>query len=468
MQYSFGVALRSHLTFGKFGCAALVAALAIPLAPSSVALQDIAEMTGTEIQSDARWVARLETVNRGSVHTMDAPDAGKLTDSAIDKVLAVRTSTNLHLLDASHTLGTGRPMVVNTAMKGARLVPQKVAAKRELKKAAVAMLALQPLQTLLGSNRMKAPVQNKIDPIITGGSQTQIASADTSGLALAASDASANKSSSDATSAAKAHLLAMAASFRMQKDGLSPFPSKVGLDSQVVALLPNDSQGRSLVSSDQMKQARAAARQMARVVKKMRKKKANDAPSTSTLSAYAPQEASMASAFASVFNKNHTGSAGSLIKLGKKDHAWAAFPLPKDSFSARQRKCLAAGIYFEARGEPVLGQKAVAQVILNRVRNPTYPDSICGVVYQHKHKRNRCQFSFACDGIKDRIGSPKHWDIAKQIANDGIDGKYWLKSVASSSHYHADYIWPRWGRTMRKMTKIGRHIFYRTYGGGWS
>ena len=88
-------------------------------------------------------------------------------------------------------------------------------------------------------------------------------------------------------------------------------------------------------------------------------------------------------------------------KLGRGDHAWAANPLPKSAFSAAQQRCLAEGIYFEARGEPVSGQAAVSQVILNRVRNPHYPNTICGVVYQNKHWRNRCQFSFACDRIRD-------------------------------------------------------------------
>ncbi len=73
------------------------------------------------------------------------------------------------------------------------------------------------------------------------------------------------------------------------------------------------------------------------------------------------------------------------------------------SDSASELKCLATAIYFEARGEPEEGQLAVAQVVLNRVKNPAYPNTICGVVYQNKTKRNRCQFSFACDGRSDRI-----------------------------------------------------------------
>ena len=114
------------------------------------------------------------------------------------------------------------------------------------------------------------------------------------------------------------------------------------------------------------------------------------------------------------------------------------------------------------------GQAAVAQVVLNRVRNPAYPETICGVVYQNDNWRNRCQFSFACDGIKDRIASPRHYKMAEEIAMAVTAGKIFLPEVGSSTHYYAQYVSPRWARTMEKMKKIGLHIFYRTYGGGWS
>jgi spore germination cell wall hydrolase CwlJ-like protein len=155
-------------------------------------------------------------------------------------------------------------------------------------------------------------------------------------------------------------------------------------------------------------------------------------------------------------------------EISPEDHAWAATALPAGVFSAKEQKCLAEGIYFEARGEEVKGQAAVAQVILNRVRNPTYPKTICGVVYQNENWRNRCQFSFACDRIPDLILSPWHWKTAKEIAMAVTAGKIWFDDVGSSTHYHATYVKPPWGRTMKRVAKIGKHIFYRTYGGGWS
>ena len=156
------------------------------------------------------------------------------------------------------------------------------------------------------------------------------------------------------------------------------------------------------------------------------------------------------------------------IRLAPGDHKWAAKPLPYKSQSNKERFCLARGVYFEARGESLEGQKAVAQVILNRVKNPAYPNSVCGVVYQNSHKRNACQFSFACDGVPDRVKSRKSWKKSLKVANDAINGRYWLMKVGSASHYHADYVSPKWSSKMRKMAKIGRHIFYRTFGGGKS
>jgi spore germination cell wall hydrolase CwlJ-like protein len=126
-----------------------------------------------------------------------------------------------------------------------------------------------------------------------------------------------------------------------------------------------------------------------------------------------------------------------------------------------EENCLARAVYFEARSESALGQMAVAKVILNRVKAPNYPKSICGVVYQGSHRRNSCQFSFACDGQADDVRQPAAWSQAKHIAKRAIDGD---KAVAAKMQgalfYHADYVKPKWARSMRKVMKVGRHIFY--------
>ena len=185
--------------------------------------------------------------------------------------------------------------------------------------------------------------------------------------------------------------------------------------------------------------------------------------------AYAPPAPDYArkSPFASLLKEEDEDGGRFIPPLAEGDHAWMSKPLPPHVFTAAEQKCLATGIYFEARGESLRGQAAVAQVILNRVRNPAYPGTICGVVYQNDNWRNRCQFSFACDGRKDRITSQRHYKIAQQVAMAVTAGKIFLPEVASSTHYYAQYVSPRWARSMEKMKKIGLHIFYRTYGGGW-
>ncbi len=147
---------------------------------------------------------------------------------------------------------------------------------------------------------------------------------------------------------------------------------------------------------------------------------------------------------------------------------WANRPLPASVVTAKEQRCLAEAVYFEARGEPVDGQVAVAQVVLNRVRNPAYPETICKVVYQNRHMRNRCQFSFACDGIRDRISEKPEWEVAQKVARETVSGQRYLEKVGASTHYHATYVNPRWARFMKRLDKIGQHIFYKTKGGGWS
>ncbi|MBP1859469.1 spore germination cell wall hydrolase CwlJ-like protein [Rhizobium herbae] len=185
--------------------------------------------------------------------------------------------------------------------------------------------------------------------------------------------------------------------------------------------------------------------------------------------AYGPAEPDYArqSPFDSILREDKTG--GRFIPdISPEDHAWAANPLPAGVFSEAEQKCLTSGIYFESRGESLKGQAAVAQVILNRVRNPAYPDTICAVVYQNKGWFNRCQFSFACDGIPDIVWSRANWQTAKEIALAVTAGKIWFPEVGSATHYHATYVKPDWGPTMKRVSRIGKHIFYRTYGGGWS
>lgn len=128
---------------------------------------------------------------------------------------------------------------------------------------------------------------------------------------------------------------------------------------------------------------------------------------------------------------------------------------------AKASKCLAEAVYFEARGEPVRGQIAVAQVVVNRALSGYYPTTVCGVVYQNSHRYLACQFTFACDGVRDVVTEPEQWDRAKKIAKEMLDGRLWLPEVDRSTHYHATYVRPYWVREMKKLHKTGLHVFYR-------
>ena len=128
---------------------------------------------------------------------------------------------------------------------------------------------------------------------------------------------------------------------------------------------------------------------------------------------------------------------------------------------AKSEKCLAEAVYFEARGEAVRGQIAVAQVVLNRAFSGFYPSTVCAVVYQNKHRHLACQFTFACDNVADVVREPDMWDRARKIAKAMLDGQLWLPEVAKSTHYHAYWVRPSWVHEMKKMYKFGVHTFYR-------
>jgi spore germination cell wall hydrolase CwlJ-like protein len=127
---------------------------------------------------------------------------------------------------------------------------------------------------------------------------------------------------------------------------------------------------------------------------------------------------------------------------------------------ARAEHCLAQAVYFEAASESAQGQAAVAQTVLNRLRHPDFPKSVCGVVYQGARLATGCQFSFTCDGSLARGVDNAAWARAQAIARRALDG-YVEPSIGWATHYHADYVTPYWGPTLVKLIQIGAHIFYR-------
>lgn len=136
-----------------------------------------------------------------------------------------------------------------------------------------------------------------------------------------------------------------------------------------------------------------------------------------------------------------------------------------DADRLRSIECLTAAVYYEAAVESADGQRAVAQVVLNRVRHPAYPSSVCGVVFQGSERSTGCQFTFTCDGALGRTPSASGWARARQVAEAALAGSVYAP-VGWATHYHTNWVVPYWASSLVKAANVGTHIFYR-WTGGW-
>ena len=150
--------------------------------------------------------------------------------------------------------------------------------------------------------------------------------------------------------------------------------------------------------------------------------------------------------------------------VARPDSPASTFVLKTDT-EDRERAvtCLAQAVYYEAAGEGVDGGRAVAQVVLNRMRHPGYPTTVCGVVYQGAERASGCQFTFTCDGSLQRIPVSSLWTRSRKIAEEALAGRVFAP-VGHATHYHADYVLPYWADSLDKSVQIARHIFYRLPG----
>ena len=136
--------------------------------------------------------------------------------------------------------------------------------------------------------------------------------------------------------------------------------------------------------------------------------------------------------------------------------------LPVDD--ARAVDCLAAAVWYEA-GDDALGQQSVAQTVINRVRHPSFPNTVCGVVFQGAERETGCQFSFTCDGsMIRRRPSPAAWGRAQSVANASLHG-FVFTSTGWATHYHTDWVVPNWSRSVDKIARVRTHLFFRWLGG---
>ncbi|MFC3615252.1 cell wall hydrolase [Lutimaribacter marinistellae] len=126
-----------------------------------------------------------------------------------------------------------------------------------------------------------------------------------------------------------------------------------------------------------------------------------------------------------------------------------------------QFRCLAEALYFEARGEPVKGQFAVAEVILNRVESSQFPNTLCGVIRQGTGRKYQCQFTYTCDGRAETISERRAYERVAKVARMVIDGATQNALTDGATHYHTTHVNPRWAKVFAETARIGRHIFYR-------
>jgi spore germination cell wall hydrolase CwlJ-like protein len=173
-------------------------------------------------------------------------------------------------------------------------------------------------------------------------------------------------------------------------------------------------------------------------------------PPPNLLKPISPEEAAKENAERPFVNRTDTPAARFVLRTDPQDRE-------------RALNCLTQAVYYEAAGEGVDGGRAVAQVVLNRMRHPGYPASVCGVVYQGAERPYACQFTFACDGSLLRVPAASLWARSRKIAEDALAGKVFAP-IGHATHYHADYVLPYWADSLDKSVQVGRHIFYRLRG----
>jgi len=159
------------------------------------------------------------------------------------------------------------------------------------------------------------------------------------------------------------------------------------------------------------------------------------------------------------------GSLDGLTGMRGDNPTSSVYHIPQTAFrgtatdNSRALHCLAQAIYYEAGLEPDAGQRAVAQVILNRVRHPSYPATVCGVIFQGSERTTGCQFTYTCDGSLLRKPSKFFWDRARKVAAEALAGKSYT-TVGTATHYHASYVYPYWAPSLRFLGTVGAHRFY--------
>lgn len=386
--------------------------VAVALFPTSVAYQDIASLVIDSIDPATRWAVTLGA-GPGGESTVVAPRLGDMKESA----------AHLEMNGGSIVIeGTGD--VITGAVGSSAEVPDEERIDRSWKGDLPMTITTPPTERGFSAGSLTLNEKSRLTP--------------PSVLPTMAFEAS----------AAPLSVLAVSRF-------IGPKPATMVADLAPIPLPQHKPDRTELVAASYPARAYAPAE--------------TGAAASALLAAYAPDSSVVSQdMFAPLFAMPSDKPAPPAPTVRPGDHWWAANPLPASVWDDSEQKCLAEAIYFEARSESRKGQIAVAQVVLNRVKNPAYPETICKVVYQNKDRYNECQFSFACDGQRHIVFDKSSWRVAKQVAGEVTSGAAWLDEIGTATHYHATYVRPNWASVFIKKAKIGTHIFYQTINGGWS
>ncbi len=211
--------------------------------------------------------------------------------------------------------------------------------------------------------------------------------------------------------------------------------------------------GISLIGVDTSADAKVAARLTSATVRAEADAVVPPAPEPLQFQSVAPQDAVAINAAVPILaGPNPAAKPFKLLGSGDLDRSRAIDASPQPSIT-------------RAATEPTDGQRAVAQVVLNRVRHPAFPKSVCGVVYQGAERSTGCQFTFTCDGSLRRLPMASYWQRARKVAEEALAGQVYAP-VGYSTHYHTNWVVPYWSSSLAKVANVGTHIFYR-WAGGW-
>ena len=175
------------------------------------------------------------------------------------------------------------------------------------------------------------------------------------------------------------------------------------------------------------------------------------------------RQAELLSARLDQLRASQTTSGLRQVNLNSASSAAQPFHLGGALEASRDLDCLTEAVYYEARGEGRDGMRAVAQVVLNRVRHPSYPKSVCGVVYQGSNRSSGCQFSFTCNSEVLGRRNAAAWDRARTIASGALSGQV-FGTVGNATHFHTTAVAPNWRTSLVRVAQVGDHLFYRFSG----